>query len=101
MGGLTLLLCLLLSALANQAAATDVVNQAIDLQGHRGARGLLPENTIPGFQRALEIGVTTLEMDVVINAEGHVVLSHEPWMSAKICAHPDGRKVMEKEEKRL
>jgi len=101
MGGLTLLFCLLLSALADKAAATDVVNQAIDLQGHRGARGLLPENTIPGFQRALELGVTTLEMDVVINAEGHVVLSHEPWMSAKICAHPDGRKVTEKEEKSL
>jgi len=101
MGGLTLLFCLLLSALADKAAATDVANQAIDLQGHRGARGLLPENTIPGFQRALELGVTTLEMDVVINAEGHVVLSHEPWMSAKICAHPDGRKVTEKEEKSL
>jgi glycerophosphoryl diester phosphodiesterase len=101
MGGLTLLFCLLLSALADKAAATDVANQAIDLQGHRGARGLLPENTIPGFQRALELGVTTLEMDVVINAEGHVVLSHEPWMSAKICAHPDGRKVTEKEEKNL
>ena len=101
MGGLTLLFCLLLSVLADKAAATDVVNQAIDLQGHRGARGLLPENTIPGFQRALELGVTTLEMDVVINAEGHVVLSHEPWMSAKICAHPDGRKVTEKEEKSL
>jgi len=101
MGGLTLLFCLLLSALADKAAATDVANQAIDLQGHRGARGLLPENTIPGFQRALELGVTTLEMDVVINSEGHVVLSHEPWMSAKICAHPDGRKVTEKEEKNL
>ena len=101
MGGLTLLFCLLLSALADKAAATDVVNQAIDLQGHRGARGLLPENTIPGFQRALELGVTTLEMDVVINAEDHVVLSHEPWMSAKICAHSDGRKVTEKEEKSL
>jgi glycerophosphoryl diester phosphodiesterase len=98
---LTLLFCLLLSVWANKATATDVETPAVDLQGHRGARGLLPENTIPGFQRALELGVTTLEMDVVINAEGHVVLSHEPWMSAKICAHPDGRKVTEDEEKSL
>ena len=98
---LTLLFYLLLSALADEAAATDVAAQAIDLQGHRGARGLLPENTIPGFQRALELGVTTLEMDVAINAEGHAVLSHEPWMSAKICVHPDGRKVTEEEEKSL
>mgnify|MGYP001182236458 CR=1 FL=1 len=73
----------------------------IDLQGHRGARGLLPENSIPAFLHALDLGVTTLEMDVAINAEGHVVVSHEPWMSAKICTHSDGRLVTEDEEKSL
>jgi len=73
----------------------------IDLQGHRGARGLLPENTIPAFLRALDLGVTTLEMDIAINAQGHAVLSHEPWMSAKICSHPDGRAVTAEEEKNL
>lgn len=75
--------------------------QQIDLQGHRGARGLMPENTIPAFLLALDLGVTTLEMDVAINAEGHVVVSHEPWMSAKICSHADGRPVTEDEEKTL
>ncbi len=75
--------------------------QPIDLQGHRGARGLLPENTIPGFIRALELGVDTLEMDVVINAEGHVVVSHESWMSAAICSHPDGRPVEVAEQENL
>jgi len=75
--------------------------KAFDLQGHRGARGLYPENTIPAFLYALDLGVTTLEMDVVINAEGSVVLSHEPWMSADICSHPDGRKVKKREEKDL
>jgi len=74
---------------------------SIDLQGHRGARGLLPENTIPAFLLALDLGVTTLEMDVAINAEGHVVVTHEPWMSAKICSHSDGRHVTEDEEKSL
>jgi glycerophosphoryl diester phosphodiesterase len=39
----------------------------LDVQGHRGARGLIPENTIPGFIKAVELGVTTLEMDVVIS----------------------------------
>ncbi len=97
----TLLCCLTLAVSAVQPAATEIANRAIDLQGHRGARGLLPENTIPAFLRALDLGVTTLEMDVAINAEGHVVLSHEPWISAKICSHPDGRKVTEDEEKRL
>jgi glycerophosphoryl diester phosphodiesterase len=90
-----------LTASTDQPAATEIANRAIDLQGHRGARGLLPENTIPAFQLALDLGVTTLEMDVAINAEGHVVLSHEPWMSAKICSHPDGRNVTEDEERRL
>ncbi len=74
---------------------------AIDLQGHRGARGLLPENSIPAFLHALDLGVTTLEMDVAINAQGHVVVSHEPWMSAKICSHADGREITQEEEKTL
>ncbi len=97
---LTLFCCLMFNASVEPLAA-DVANRTIDLQGHRGARGLLPENTIPAFQRALELGVTTLEMDVVINAESQVVLSHEPWISAKICTHPDGRNVTEHEEKQL
>ncbi len=74
---------------------------AFDLQGHRGARGLLPENTIPAFLHALDLGVTTLEMDTAINAQGHVVVSHEPWMSAQVCSHHDGTKVTEDEQKSL
>jgi glycerophosphoryl diester phosphodiesterase len=68
-----------------------------DLQGHRGARGLLPENSIPGFLQALEYGVDTIEMDVVVSADSQVVVSHEPWMSAEICSHPDGTAVGEEE----
>jgi len=97
----SLVCCMTLTASTDQPDATDFANRAIDLQGHRGARGLLPENTIPAFLRALDLGVTTLEMDVAINAEGHVVLSHEPWMSAEICSHPDGRNVTENEERSL
>ena len=74
---------------------------AFDLQGHRGARGLLPENSIPGFLLAFDLGVTTLEMDTVINADGDVVVSHDPWMCAAICSHPDGRAVTESEQKGL
>ncbi len=75
--------------------------KSFDLQGHRGARGLMPENTIPAFLLALDIGVTTLEMDVVINSQRHVVLSHEPWISEKICSHGDGRPVSKIEAKKL
>lgn len=64
-----------------------------DLQGHRGARGLAPENTIPAFRKALEIGVTTLEMDVVIAADRTVVVSHEPWMARTKCLAPDETRI--------
>ena len=72
------------------SADTTLTPEGFDLQGHRGARGLAPENTIPAFRRALEIGVTTLEMDVVIAEDGTVVVSHEPWMASEKCLTPDG-----------
>ncbi len=64
-----------------------------DLQGHRGARGLAPENTIPAFRRALELGVTTLEMDVAIAGDGTVVVSHEPWMAPDKCVTAKGEPI--------
>ena len=86
---------------SDQLEDNEVSVMALDIQGHRGARGLLPENTIPGFLHALELGVTTLEMDVVISKDGQVVLSHEPWFSHYICTKPDGSPVTEEEEKSL
>jgi glycerophosphoryl diester phosphodiesterase len=50
---------------------------AFDLQGHRGARGHLPENTLAGFRKALDIGVTTLETDVGITRDGVPVILHD------------------------
>ncbi|MFT7030399.1 MAG: glycerophosphoryl diester phosphodiesterase, partial [Marinoscillum sp.] len=50
----------------------------LDLQGHRGCRGLLPENSIAGFIHAIDLGVATLEMDVVLDAENELIVSHEP-----------------------
>ena len=63
---------------------------AFDLQGHRGARGLAPENTLEGFSRALSIGVATLEMDVGMTAEGVIVVSHDPVLNPDITRRPDG-----------
>lgn len=63
---------------------------AFDLQGHRGCRGLMPENTVPAMIRALQLGVTTLEMDVVISRDSQVVVSHDPYMNADFCLRPDG-----------
>lgn len=62
----------------------------LDVQGHRGCRGSLPENSIAGFIQALEWGVNTLEMDVVISKDHQVVLSHEPFMSHLICLDQAG-----------
>ncbi len=74
----------------------------VDWQGHRGARGLLPENTIPSFLKALEFSkVRTLEMDAAITKDSVVVLSHEPWMSHSICSRMEGLPVTEEEEKEL
>lgn len=61
------------------------IYQKLDVQGHRGCRGSLPENTIGAFTQALEWGVSTLEMDVVISKDQQVILSHEPFMSPYIC----------------
>jgi glycerophosphoryl diester phosphodiesterase len=64
---------------------------AFDLQGHRGARGLAPENTLAAFERALEIGVTTLELDIAITADGIPVISHEPALFEAITRDAQGR----------
>lgn len=64
---------------------------AFDLQGHRGARGLAPENTLPAFERALALGVTTLELDVGLTADGVVVVSHDPALHPALTREADGR----------
>ncbi len=64
---------------------------AFDLQGHRGARGLLPENTLASFARALSIGVTTLELDIAITRDGVLVISHDPTLNPDITRGPDGK----------
>src|SRR5262245_9543600 len=63
---------------------------AFDLQGHRGARGHAPENTLPGFERALELGVDTLELDVGIARDGEVVIHHDRRLNPDVARGPDG-----------
>jgi glycerophosphoryl diester phosphodiesterase len=66
---------------------------AVDIYGHRGARGVFPENTLEGFIYAASLGIHGIEMDVVISADKKVVVSHEPWMNPKTCTRPDNSKV--------
>ena len=77
--------------LALLAACATLAAHAFDLQGHRGARGLLPENTLPSFQKALEIGVDTIECDMAITKDGVVVLYHDLWLNPDITRGPDGK----------
>ena len=65
----------------------------IDIQGHRGCRGLLPENTIEAFEKAIELGVHTLELDVAISKDEIVVVSHEPIMNPVICMDSNGKNI--------
>lgn len=65
--------------------------RALDIQGHRGARGLAPENSLAAFARALSIGVTTLEMDCAITRDGVVVVSHDPRLNPDLARGPDGK----------
>jgi len=64
---------------------------AMDVQGHRGTRGNLPENTLPAFQRALEIGVDTLELDCGITRDGVVVIHHDRRLNPDVARGPDGK----------
>jgi glycerophosphoryl diester phosphodiesterase len=72
--------------------------KTLDIQGHRGCRGLYPENTIVAFIHAMKIGVNTLEFDVVISKDKQVIVSHEPFMNHEICKQPDGKPIDKSEE---
>lgn len=74
-------------------------NKKFDKQGHRGCRGLYPENSIPAMLHALDLGVTTLEMDIVFTKDSVAILSHEPFFNHEITTKPDGSFIDEKEEK--
>ena len=72
---------------------------AFDWQGHRGARGLYPENTINAMKEAAKFPITTLELDVVISKDNDVVVSHEPWMSEEMCLTSKGEILKDREER--
>tara|TARA_A100001011_G_scaffold373503_1_gene432991 strand:- start:827 stop:1705 length:879 start_codon:yes stop_codon:yes gene_type:complete len=69
-----------------------------NLQGHRGYRGLYPENSTIGFLKSLDVGVNTIELDVVISKDKHVVVSHEPWISKNICIDQNGNRIINDKE---
>jgi glycerophosphoryl diester phosphodiesterase len=86
---------------SRQSSNSMKVKAEFDKQGHRGCRGLMPENTISAMLKAIDLGVTTLETDAIITKDKQVILSHEPFFNHEITAKPDGNYVTEAEEKSL
>ncbi|SFL58832.1 glycerophosphodiester phosphodiesterase [Nitrosomonas communis] len=66
---------------------------ALEVQGHRGARWMRPENTLPAFEYALQVGVDTLELDTLITKDDQVVVHHDPALNPNICLDPRGKKL--------
>ncbi len=83
---------------ANQDNPTTV---AFDKQGHRGCRGVMPENTIAAMLKAIDLGVTTLEMDIVFTKDKVAILSHEPYFNHDITTTPGGKHLEEKDERKF
>lgn len=90
------LLLVLLSLTVNVFPQTS---KNFSIEGHRGARGWMPENTIPSFIKAIELGADTLELDVVVSKDNQLVVSHEPWFSSVISLDKDGKPIPSDKEK--
>lgn len=89
---LTVIVTLIASSCASndETAVTNTgmperIPEELDIQGHRGARGLKPENTLPAFETALDLGVSTLELDLHFTADDDIVISHDPAITAEKC----------------
>lgn len=77
------------------ACGSPEMEVVFDIQGHRGARGLMPENSIPAFILATDLGVNTLELDLVISKDRKLVVSHEAYFSPLFCLGSDGNAIPE------
>jgi len=80
---------------------TTNAQQKMDLEAHRGGRGIMPENSIPAMLHAVDLGVKTLELDCVISGDGQVVVSHDLYMSADFMRKPDGEDLSKTEGQQL
>lgn len=78
---------------ALSALAMAQTSRSFDIEGHRGCRGLMPENSLPAFLKAIDLGVNTLELDVVVSRDQQLVVSHDPYFSAEIALDPDGQPI--------
>jgi glycerophosphoryl diester phosphodiesterase len=85
--------------------STKSINQTVSFpvfstEAHRGGRGLMPENTIPAMKLAIDLGVTTLEMDTHISKDGQVFLSHDHYVNPSFILDQSGKEIPESEDKK-
>lgn len=90
---------LIFALVLNVAAVSAQTTTPVSIEGHRGARGYLPENTIPSFILAIEQGADTIEIDVVVSKDKKVVVSHEPWFASTIASAPNGSRITKEDER--
>ncbi|UZJ37837.1 glycerophosphodiester phosphodiesterase family protein [Prosthecochloris sp. SCSIO W1103] len=77
-----------------------MLHHFLEIHAHRGARSFFPENTIPAFLKAVELGVEAIELDLCVSGDNQVVVSHDPYMQAGLCTAPNGRVLTKSDEKR-
>ena len=92
------IIVLLIPCMISCQQKKEAVQKQIDIQGHRGARGLMPENTIPAFLEALKLGVTTLELDLAVTKDMELLVSHEPYMHSDFCLDSLGNEIAKEDE---
>jgi glycerophosphoryl diester phosphodiesterase len=69
--------------------SAQMLRRSVELQGHRGCRGLRPENTLAAFRHAIALGVDVLELDLGMSKDGVLVVAHDPEINAAICGGGD------------
>lgn len=93
--GTKIIITLIIATLFSQ----DMMAQKIEIQGHRGARAIYPENSLPAFEYAQRLGVDVLELDLAVSKDRKLVVSHEPWLSATICMDTTGQIINRNQER--
>ena len=96
-----LMLAIAVSCKVQQSAQKPKALPEFDSEGHRGARGLMPENTIPAMYKAIDLGVTTIEMDAHITSDKKVILSHDDHINAAFTLSSDGKEISKEEAEKL
>ena len=84
------LLSLMMSGCSGMHPADSPVRKHVDLQGHRGARGYRPENSIPAFRYCIESGMNTIELDTTLTADRRFIICHDTVLNSRLCVDRNG-----------